>query len=274
MRLRATKIGGISSPDAGYCPRMNAVIAYAKTNGIALPPRSELNAINAFLRDSKAMLDKLDLLYLLDGAGSAAFRMINLVNPSKYYAATLGGSAFTNNAYFGNGINAYINTGFNPALLVDGQKYQLNDACRGVLVYQESTNTTVLQCVLDGNTASVENTLFGGTLSNSQKINSGGGSNGVTASLIGVGIKMIIRYNSTGLYLIDNNKTNTFTLTSNNLPNGNQLILSRYNAGSGIYGTAGIAAYFNGGSITYGESQALKTQFNKRRVDIGLAAIA
>lgn len=267
-------MGYLANLSNSYCPRMRAVVAYAKANGITLPQKTYLKALNTFLKDGKSIIDKLDLLFTFDGSVSAAFRMINLVNPGKYNGVASGGVTYTNNGIAGTGVNAYINTGFNPSLLAVGQKFQLNNACRGILVFQESSDVfDFSKCVLDGSTASLENTLFGGPQGGGQKINCGAG--GDTYDLRGTGLKMIVRYNSTEHFIINNSTSVQKTFGSSNLPNGNQLILSRYNAGSGyIYGTAGIAAYFNGASITFDESQKLKVLLNKYRTDRGLAAIA
>lgn len=276
MRLRATKSSGISSSGTGYCPRMNAVIAYARANGISLPPKSELKATNTFLRDTKSTLDKLDVKYLLDGSGSVAFKMINVVNPNKYYGISYGGLSYSSNGVTGNGSNGYISTEFNPSLLVAGQKYQLGNSTVGCFVASSNAPSIGSTDVLIGSQY-----WRGTTLVNSTQLwqRGCGISNDISTSypstrsinMSGIGLKALIYRNTTTILTGINKNIETSVIEPNViiLESSTLSILNRQM----FFGVASIASMFCGQAINYDESQILKNNLNKRRASIGLTVI-
>lgn len=241
------------------------LIDYAKTNSYVLP--SNIAALDTFCKQSSNILDKLDLLYIFSGNGDINFKTLNLIDPTKYKATAFGGLTWSNTGVLGNGTNGYIDTNFNPSLLVSGQKYQLNDACRGGVV-SEKVNPNNNN--FDGCISSVtENTLYS-TNNASQRINQGSTNLSIFPDMRGIGFKYLGRLSATNVKLVNIDVEYNTVVNSSSIFNSTQSILGRQS----VFGVDKIASYFMGASLTFEETQTLRTNFNTYLLNINQTPIA
>ena len=248
-----------------------AIINYANINGYAIP--SNLTAFDNLIKGMKScgIWALLDRFWLFSGDGSTDFKRINLINPSKTRADFYGGLTISNSGIQGNGTNAYVDTNFNPSLLVTGQKYQLNDASRLIIIYegtQLGTNVYNSQFTLDGMLSMPDKNLMQNT-NRSQIINSIS-SDAQKSPLSGIGIK-IIGINNNKLNIISNNQIFSQNKAPSLIYNSKQAI---FRDGGSKYGNSKICSYGMGASIPFQVSQDFRAVFNTYLSAIGQTPIA
>ena len=207
-----------------------------------------------------------DVFFRFRGTGDVNFKRINLANPDGVLADFYGGYTLDISGIKGNGINAYVDTNLNPSLLVAGQKYQLNDASRGITVsvpHSGKNNT------LDGCTISSRNLILA-QIGVNMRINQGTTNVTGTFNFIGTGLKILNRTTSNDVNGINKDAQMVGTIVSLLIDNSNQLILNR----AGTYGDAGVSSYFMGKSIPFATSQLIRTAENADMANLGLPQIA
>ncbi len=202
--------------------------------------------------------DKLDVYYnfgyskpLLD-----EFSLIDWKNPGRI-ANRFGGIFFTSQGWQGNGVNGYINTGFNPS--VHGANYTLNDASRLSVFYYDSGNANNVN-VIDG--------IAENAIPNSSRLQNGfqyyinqqDTNNNPSAGVdfTGTGLKAINRISDNDLLVVNKDILVNSIQPSSYIFNANQNILRR-GSGTASYGASGISVYGMGASLTYEQTQHLRT---------------
>lgn len=118
---RVRQLGG------GFDADYQAVLDYATSQGYTLPSAGQQTLQNQLVVDLKAagVWSKLDSLRVYATNGDANYALIDWIRLLTMTAVN--SPTFTaNQGYQGDGISAYINTGYN--LAVDGINYQLNSA--------------------------------------------------------------------------------------------------------------------------------------------------
>lgn len=250
------------------------IINYANTNNYVLPSANHLEAINNLIIGMKTcgIWNLLDRFWLFSGDGSTDFKRINIINPAKTRADFYGGLTINNFGIQGNGTNAYVDTNFNPALLESGQKYQLDNACHGGIVYNYPTseNSTSSYSPLTGTIGSEgQNSLYlrPGVVS---KINQNSSNLDSTINISGTGLKLINRNNSSSVYFINKASKIDRNVNSTSIFNIKQFGLR----GAVGYANIGVNCLMMGASIPFQVSQDFRTVFNTYLLAIGQAQIA
>jgi hypothetical protein len=229
-----------ASPSGPFTKQYQAILNKAISLGYTLPSFDQQILQDQLIRDLKAhgIWFKLDLFYNFATDAGSAFATINWKNPDLYQATLFNSISFSNNQGFtGNGVNTYIDTGFN---LVLGTNYTQNNASR--YVYGSGDG---VQDIFDGNANNSHNT-FRCDDSTNQKINQALSS--ISPSLgysAGLGMKSIHRTSASDIVLIDNLSQATRTVTSKSLINSTQLVFRSQTQ----YGDSTIYMYAVGASL-------------------------
>lgn len=118
-----------------------SIIDKAKEQGETLP--SNMMAYDNLISslEKSGILSKLDFLYVLNGDGSIGFKCFNVVNPSIYNAVAHGTLTWSNDGVVSDGTTGYIDSTMNPALLGSTAKFKLTDASGGAIVVKNSDST-------------------------------------------------------------------------------------------------------------------------------------
>lgn len=263
MRLRATRLTGISSGGYRFGIRMKEIIRQAKLAGHALPPMSELKSLDRFCIDAVSALDDMDTFYILDGSGSVGFKLLNIANSGQWNGTANGGGIWSAEGFLGNGVNAYIGTSYN--LLASGGKFSLNDALMGVVVSGVQTSGYTSIC---GDTSNANVMLA--TSANTQRINQGITALSTSIDFAGTGIKLLQRSSSTNVVGFSRAVKTAATAPSSALPNGEFCGLRR----GFVFGSSRISSLLSGRSLSDDKVSLLRGSINKSRIDRGLAVIA
>ena len=242
-----------------------AVVNYANTNGYALP--SNITAFDNLIKGMKScgIWALLDRFWLFSGDGSTDFKRINLINPSKTKADFYGGLIISNSGIQGNGINAYVNTNFNPALLESGQKFQLNDASFGVIIANASPDDVGTYGVNRS-----DHNDFNNTWGNVVRLNSHSDNYVYSSPVTGLNINS--RTNGTNVDLIRKNSSTNKDLNSYSIQSKSAIVFAQLNF---TYFTNNThSCFFMGASIPFQVSQDFRTVFNTYLSAIGQTPIA
>lgn len=244
----------------GLHAKTQAVISYAISNGIPVPP--DISYLDNYIKAAESVLNRLDLHYCFVGPGTPAFKLINICNPGTYNGIGYGGLGWSNSGVAGNGANAYIDTNFNPSLLVAGQKYRLNDA-------------SILSCVQSAITGYIVGTEFVGpkwlmmnSETNAQRINNGAGD--TLINFLGTGLKALSRSSSSSFVAINKNVQAAVSSVSTSLDN-NTFLIARQTA---TYWSGALNTFGVGASLSFSETQLLRAATNSQLATLGLAQIA
>lgn len=246
-----------------------AVLSYATSQGYTAP--TNLSAYDSHIRAIESVLSKLDAYYVFAADGASGFKMINVAKPGTYNGTGMGGLTWLTSGMQGNGVNAYLRTNFNPSLLSAGQKYQLNSACRGTVVYANPAANT-LEATIDGG-GSISNTLFADN-TNGGKINQGAANASGNNDLTGTGLKAIVRTTASLTTMYNKSVTSTSTAASTVIGNASQIVLARDNAGVLAYSKLTLSSYFMGAALTGTDISTLRTATNTYLTALALAAVA
>ena len=172
------------------------ILALATAIG-ATPPTNIAN-FDSYVRAMYPIwLEYCDLYAMFFADGNTDFKRINLANPDGVLFDFYGGFTLDSNGFKGNGINAYVDTNFNPSLLVSGQKYQLNDASQFGVVSGIDGISTVLTSIIAGARGIGGDNTFSAFNTASHKINTINELTGGNVDLSGLGLKMINRTSAT-----------------------------------------------------------------------------
>ncbi|TDX84002.1 hypothetical protein [Epilithonimonas xixisoli] len=242
----------------------------ARATAIGATPPTNIAHFDTYVRSMVAIwTEYCDVFFRFRGTGDTNFKRINLANPEGALADFYGGYTLDISGFKGNGVNAYVDTNFNPSLLVSGQKYQLNDASRGAIVAQ-SDGGSYVSALIDGVLGSPSNQMGGFTQANSNRINSGTSNTSGNTDFIGIGLKVFNRITSSLVVAINKSLFAEFRSNSSILINQKQMILRANN----FYSQSKISSYFMGKSIPFEVSQQIRTAENADMANLGLPQIA
>lgn len=239
---------------------------YAYSNNIETPPTSNLRALNYLYKNLESEgLDMFDLLYNFAYIDTAEqFKLLNLWNNRDYDATAYGGLMWSNEGVKGNGVNGYIDTNFNPSLLVEGQKYQLNDVGVGIGVVQDGSLNAQRRLV-----GSRDNRIeLNNYPSTRQLINTSKTLINLTG-LTGQGEKYGIRNKTNEIQIVNTVDSSFSASDSEMLPNIIYILRS-----FASYADLKINNVLIGASITYEQTQIFRQIFNQYLTSIGLDPIA
>lgn len=199
----------------------------ARATAIGATPPTNITIFDTYVRSMVAIwTEYCDIFFRFRGTGDAKFKQINLAKPEGALADFYGGYTLDILGFKGNGVNAYVDTNFNPSLLVAGQKYQLNNASRGAIIISSITyEGNVQQSSIDGISNKLSNNLLN-TSHVAQRINQGTSSLPKAFDFSRNGMKIISRYGSV-VYKINKELNESVNLVSSSLENGNQSIFRR-----------------------------------------------
>jgi hypothetical protein len=188
---------------------------------------------------------------------------INWKNPNSDLAVPLNGILFTERGWEGNGIDAYVDTGYNPTN--KNAKYVYTDACRGAVIYKAAPSLPI-----DGIVSSSGANFMQNSAAAAQRINSSSSTTNGALDLSGTGLKLLQRTSDTEVNAISQS-VQTFRLqNSSSLYNDAQVLFRR----GTIYSDVGLTEYFMGGSLSYNQSQAHRANLNNLLTKFGLEPIA
>lgn len=242
----------------GVSYEAEAVALFARMSTPPTGPRKTL--INTLVKSLKAasVWTRFDALYLLAAADSQAARL-NWISSSFTLTAVSSPTFTTDRGYAGDGVGAYLDSGFNPATA--GGRTTLNSAHMGWWV-----NTAISENAADmGNTNSVGN-------SRDASGNFVARVGSATTSSVAVGSPV-------GHSVVDRSASNVQTLYKNgssvqidphvstSLSSENYRLLTR--AGSAIFNTRRIAAAHYGQSLSAADVSALYSALNTYLTAVG-----
>jgi len=229
--------------DADY----QAVLDYATTQGYTLPSASQQLLQNQLVVDLKdgGIWSKLDTFAVFATDGDSDFALIDWKRLTDYTA--INSPTFTaDEGFTGNGTSSYISTNFNAS--TSGVNYTLDDASRYFYLRGNSNSNTLESSSEDAtsNQNSVQNTMRAVSTTRNCRINSGlllaVAYNYMTTSLE---MKSLHRTSSTDITAFRNTDGTSNTMTSQGIPNANQIILR----GGVFYNTAQVSMYAMGASL-------------------------
>jgi hypothetical protein len=237
--------------------------------GNKIPQFNTIKAIDEFISNLKTtgVWPKLDIfsLFQMNDNTLSDFALYDYKRGA--FMTAYGGIGYTINGYEGNGVDGYINTNFNPA--ISGVNYTLNNASRGVWISKvpSSNSASVVGIDVSSNTPGEggDNRFNVSTLTG-QRINQDRSNLNTSANLVGLGLKVINRDDSTNIRLYNNSTELTRTATSTSIKNATQLLLTSDNG----YGDSGLGFYFMGGSLTAQNVSDLRTAYLTYLTKIGL----
>ena len=126
--------GVIASQGRGltFCPEYQNVLNYAVLQGYTPPSTSQQVFQNNLMQfiTSSGLYTKLDIFYVYANNGSKEFSLINWINTGSFYGTASGATPPTWNTitgWKGNGISAFIDTGYRPTGTAP-QKFLQTDA--------------------------------------------------------------------------------------------------------------------------------------------------
>lgn len=247
------------------------VINRAYAEGFTLPSTSTLGYCDTLITEMKNdglwNLSDVYFNFAYNDTNLSAFSRINWKNPygalglaTIFGTITLTTQGFSNDGTVGN----YINTNFNPANIQTN--YTLNNAGRLFVIasdltfitsrYYDSANTSANR-IFRGTTSTIlvnATTLTGGNI--------------LTA---GVGLKSLMRDDSTNIRFQNGSTVYNRTSTSTAVSNTTQVI---GNQGGSSAADAVYANYWMGGSLSNTQVDNFRTYYNQYLVNIGLTAFA
>jgi hypothetical protein len=250
---------------------LQQIINRAYAEGFTLPSTYTLAYCDTLITEMKNdgvwNLSDVYLNFAYNDTNLSGFSRINWKNPygalglaTVFGTITLTTQGFSNDGTTGN----YINTNFNSANIQTN--YTLNNAGRLFVIasdltviisrYYDSANTSANR-ILRATTSNITinaTTLTGGNISTS-----------------GVGLKSLMRDDSTNVRFQNGSTVYNRTSTSTSVSNTTQVIGGQNGSGSA---DAVYANYWMGGSLTNSQIDNFRTYYNQYLVNIGLTAFA
>lgn len=237
----------------------------ARATAIGATPDTDLNKFDTFIRSIADILTtNFDIYFRFRGTGDANFKRINLANPEGTLADFYGGYTLNNSGFLGNGVNAYVDTIFNPSLLVSGQKYQLNDASR-MAVIPEVNNSQLISATSISNLYEYWYTSNANTvrINNAASITS-------AVDLTGSGLKLLSLTGSNVKVINKNIENDKASNPPNILRNATMTILRNGTQ----FSTNKISSFAAGKAVPFDVSQQLRTAENADMANLGLTQLA
>lgn len=194
------------------------------------------------------------------------FGTLNLIDAENYRGTALGGLTWSADGVQGNGLNGYIDTNFNPSVLEIGQKYQLNNASLGGIKNNPDVGSSHPFLSNGGNIRYWASNIAANT---GVFIN-----NGTTITNLNPNIQegfFSVNRESNVAFMhvlngsLENIESLSTTLTSSTIK------LLNHNT---TYSRGRLSFVFIGASLTFNQTQNIRTAFNNLRLANGLTAIA
>jgi hypothetical protein len=247
------------------------VINRAYAEGFTLPSTSTLAYCDTLITEMKNdgvwNLSDVYLNFAYNDTNLSGFSRINWKNPygALGLATVFGTITLTTQGFSNDGTTYnYINTNFNPANIQ--ANYTLNNAGRLFVIasdltfivsrYYDSANTSANR-ILRASTSNI--TINATTLT------------GENISTSGVGLKSLMRDDSTNVRFQNGSTVYNRTSTSTSVSNTTQVIGGQNGSASA---DAVYANYWMGGSLTNSQIDNFRTYYNQYLVNIGLTAFA
>lgn len=255
-----------------YDTDMQAVIDKAIAESFDLPPMPTLKAMNTLILNLKSdgIWSKLDTLFNF-ATGLTGYEDFTRICLKRRVLGTDNGTlTFTTEGREGNATDYYFDAEFTPD--VDAVNYLFENASRLAVAYFVSgggTGTDIIDCILSGTTNNVNILYASNTPFN--RINQLANVLSSSANLSGTGLKTINRTSSKDVMLTNKDVEINRTATSN---------ISGFDSKQGLfkrgltYGNLGLSLYGMGASLTYAETQDLRTAYNQYLETIGLTQFA
>ncbi len=245
---------------------LDRILARATSEGFQLPDTDVRKYMQELIGGlmSTGSWHKLDLFL---NAAYGAPELLNLTrinwkNPEGALATVHDGITLEEGGWKGDGISGYISTQFNPS--TDSEKYTLNNAGRGLIVYERAGNSAV-----EGATGDNTNSILLQN-NNGQRINCGSNTLDSNVNLDGVGYKGINRDNDEVVRLYNRDVESVRQQLSTSIGNNIQVILRR----NASYGSSTVSMYHLGASLTKDETIGLRSYYNDFLRKLGLNPIA
>lgn len=274
--MRGITLGVFSTQPIYDVDFQTNVLDVAQTMGYAIPPLENRWLLNRLMKDMKdiGFFQIQDTLanFALGITGYEQFMMIDWKKTGNIYTP-YGGLTFKPDGAEGNGIDAYIDTNFNPATM--GINYTLNDASRNVILSFVSGTGTTTGYTIDGISAHYTRNNMYSMNTNNHRLNT---TNGIPGDLSGIGYKSIGRQLGSNLVLLINKELeSTFSRAAQVLDNSTQVILARGpldTVNTPNYSKGRISSYSMGGYMEPVIHQLFRTIYNQYLSRIGLSPIA
>lgn len=273
--MRGITLGVFSAQPIYDVDFQTNVLDVAQTMGYAIPPLEKRLLLNRLMKDMKdiGFFQIQDTLanFALGITGFEQFRMIDWKKTGNIYTP-VDNPIFTpqGEGVEGDGLAAYIDTNFNPAVM--GVNYTLNDASLGSIVYKNATGTpsTNINVSFSSSASGTGGNLIRNDLSAIKRINQSDSNISANIDFTGKGIKILNRVNSEEVRGISRNTETTAQAQSTSIYNSNLFLLARQN----LYSLLGVSLVFVGGSISYALSQSFRTIYNQFLSNVELEPIA
>ena len=232
-------------PSNTFLPETLLVIQYANDHSYLVSSEPYLIKLDQHIRDLKAfgLWDKFDLLYWMVGDGDMDFKTINIIDPDKYKGVLSGGLINTLQGIEGNGVDAYVDTNFNPS--IGSNKYVETDAGRFMYVYKQSSIVSTVRRTLDGIAANSYRNYTTNIGNTQQQINSNANID-VAPTLSGLGYTSINRISNMDVLMYKEENQYTATAISDGVYSSNQIIFAK----GSTFGDNGLSSYAMGASLT------------------------
>ena len=262
-------VGGINSPPSDGSDELALVIARADTEVFDKPNSGTQTALQtliaSFINNDIWINSDLILMFSYNDTDCDGFSTINIKSPSDTLASLVNSPVYSVNGFKGNGINSYIDTGFNPSTY--GGNFTRNDASRLAVVHTATTNSLTTLNRIDGTAIGVSNIMVNGNAT-VHRINSSGNVSS-DRDLSGTGMKCLSRADSTNINIINKNISTSAVISSVDSDNENLMIFrDRTN-----YGDCGVGLYIVGSDLSdYTES--IRAIYNTYLNTIGLTEFA
>ena len=265
-KYRTIRLGQAIDPD------FQLVLDYAVTEAITIPNRNGRQAMSRFFKDMKDA----DLFDILDIMLNSTWNDVGLLNFAKLDLKRVGtqttfngGFTYAVRGFQGDGINAYWDYNYNPA--VNGVNFTLNDA--GKLLVMTKIENVRIGNDWDGLVSGVQNRtspLITGAGTTPIRLNQG------TTNIDGIGTPIYIgslgvaRPDSATMKVFNNASEFTSLTASTSVPNSGACGLRT----ASIYTNSTLGFVAHGASFTFAQYQLFKIAYNRFLSSIGLPNLA
>lgn len=251
------------APPIPISAQTQAILDRADALGYARPSGEKINLIvNFWLTSGFWITQDIIFNFAYNNPLYNNFKTINWKNPNGALLTVNGGMIQQPYGYKGNGIDGYLDTKFNPAIGVNN--YKLNNASRGIVVYENTDSVNAPDLILDSANSRVYNSMYNGNI-NYNKINLSFSPSATPIDFVGKGYKLIVRDNSASQRGTSATGTQTSNDASVSLRNANQTIL-----GTAHFGMSGVSFYHMGEALPTSFYDDFRTVYNNYLVSIGL----
>lgn len=257
-------------------PQTRAILSRADTEGITKPSMTTVKAMNKLIKKMivTGIWDRLDYFAnaSYNDVNMKSFATINWKRPNDYPLSVYGADTLYNaNGWKGVGTaNSEINTHLTSAY---SGRISTNTNVHYMSVVNDVSEVTAIADSLISSGGSNTVDVFFAFNTNVQRIASSGANNNLNsnADLSGTGLKVMSRYTSNDVRLINKTVVLDRTSVGGELPPLNVLILRNSVT---RYSKLGLSCFSIGQSLHDGKDLLFRDMYNQYLIEIGLTAIA